>query len=170
MIEVVTQQMSNGKKEISFEWGQRAPGVRLVAINKEGKILLTKEHRYELDDYDYRLPGGKVADSLEDWHTLVNQGTVLSAAKAKAIVEAKEEAGLIVNSINPIEIVPDGTTFKWDLHYFETRDFTLGEQELEHGEDIATGWYSNEEVLDLVKQKKISEGRSVYILMPIILT
>lgn len=38
----------------------RAPGVRLILDDqKAGKILLTREFRRELGDYDYRLPGGK---------------------------------------------------------------------------------------------------------------
>lgn len=169
IVEIVTQKMKKGDKTMHFEWGQRSPGVRLVAINDEGKILLTKEHRYERDSFDYRLPGGKVVDTLEEWHELVDSGTVEQAAEKKVIEEAKEEAGLIVNSVALIEVVPDGTTFKWDLHYFETSDFTLSQQELEHGEEISTGWYSADEVLQLIREKKIGEGRTVLMLAPIVL-
>ena len=47
-----------------------------------------------------------------------------------------------MKSVTPIEVVPDGTTFKWGLHYFETRDFEISEQELEVGEDVSTDWYT----------------------------
>ena len=166
MIEIVNQPMKKGDKKMTFEWGQRAPGVRVVAIDADERILLTREHRYEHDDYDYRLPGGKVVDSLEDWHSLKD---VEAAALKKAIEEGREEAGIAIGELKPIEVVPDGATFKWDLHYFETRDFEIVSQELEHGEDISVGWYTKAEVLDLIKNKKIGEGRSVYILMPYLL-
>lgn len=169
IIELVQQPMRSGDKTLRFEWGQRAPGVRLLAINKDKQILLTKEHRYEHGDFDYRLPGGKLVDTLEEWHALGSDDAVANVAMQKAIEEAREEAGLDVASLQPIEVVPDGTTFKWDLHYFETRDFTEVDQELETGEDISTDWYSREEVLALVKDKKIGEGRTVYILMPYLL-
>ncbi len=42
-----------------FETAVRSPGVRLIIV-KDNQMLITKEFRGELDDYDYRLPGGKV--------------------------------------------------------------------------------------------------------------
>lgn len=168
-IEIVNQLHSLDGKEVMFEWGQRPPGVRILAINPEGEILLTREYRHEIDDYDYRLPGGKVADTLEEWHTQRESGTEQQAVEQKVVEEGKQEAGIEIQSAELIEVVPDGATFKWDLHYYETRDFVEGDQELEHGEDIETSWYSPDEVLELVKNKKIQEGRTVYILMPYVL-
>lgn len=51
-----------------FEVARRAPGVRVIIANKaKEQILLTKEFRQELSDWDYRLPGGKVYDTLDDY-------------------------------------------------------------------------------------------------------
>ena len=47
---------------------RRPPGVRLLIV-KEGNVLLTKEYRHEADGYDFRLPGGKVFESLRDFKT-----------------------------------------------------------------------------------------------------
>ncbi len=171
IVEVIVQPMRSGDTVLQFERAQRSPGVRLIAQNDTGHILLTKEWRYELEDYDYRLPGGKVADELRVWHELEASGMLDEAAKAKVIAEAKEEAGLIVEpeDVRLIEIVPDGTTVRWDLYYFEAKKFVESEQALERGEDISTGWYSPAEILALMQTKKIREGRSVYILMPYVL-
>lgn len=50
-----------------FEVARRAPGVRVIVHDaKEQKVLLTREFRRELDAWDYRLPGGKVFDTLNE--------------------------------------------------------------------------------------------------------
>ena len=54
-----------GKKKI-FETARRAPGVRLI-FERDGKILLSREYRRETASYDYRLPGGKVFDTLAEF-------------------------------------------------------------------------------------------------------
>ena len=168
-IELVRQDMSDGTKQVTCEWGQRAPGVRVLIRDDEGKILLTREHRYEQDGFDYRLPGGKVADSLEEWHQLEKDGRVDEAAAEKAVAEAREEAGVEVDGVELIEVVPEGATFKWDLHYFEAKAHTIGEQALEEGESITTGWYTPDEVAEMMRNRQISEGRTVYILAPLVI-
>lgn len=54
------------KKKLTFELVRRPPGVRAIIV-KDGRLLLNKEYRYELEDWDYRLPGGKVFDSTEEF-------------------------------------------------------------------------------------------------------
>jgi len=58
--------MKGGDKEVVFETARRAPGVRLIIV-RDGQMLITREFRNELDDYDYRLPGGKVFDTLDEY-------------------------------------------------------------------------------------------------------
>jgi len=41
--------------------------VRLIICDGD-KILLTKEYRSEVDTVDYRLPGGKVFDTLIEYN------------------------------------------------------------------------------------------------------
>src|SRR5258707_8180761 len=78
-----------------FEVARRAPGVRLVIADKTKKqVLLTREHRWELDGWDYRLPGGKVFDTIKEFETFRQSGEpILAAATKKAKEEAAEEAG-----------------------------------------------------------------------------
>jgi len=38
------------------------------SLDDPAKILLSREYRSELDRYDYRLPGGKVFDTLAEYH------------------------------------------------------------------------------------------------------
>lgn len=55
----------------TFEKARRAPGTRLIIPVGEDSILLTKEYRQEVDGYDFRLPGGKVFDSLEEYNSFL---------------------------------------------------------------------------------------------------
>ena len=60
-----------------FELARRAPGVRLIICDRQNKtILLTKEFRQELDGWDYRLPGGKVFDSLDEYEAFRAGGRI----------------------------------------------------------------------------------------------
>ena len=67
IIEVVQQTVKIGDKELLREIAKRSPWVRLIICDGD-KILLTKEFRRELDTRDYRLPGGKVFDTLKEYN------------------------------------------------------------------------------------------------------
>ena len=65
IFEIVNTQMVKGDKTVTFEKARRAPGVRVIIANtKKQQLLLSREYRYELERDDYRLPGGKVFDTL----------------------------------------------------------------------------------------------------------
>lgn len=55
----------NGKKKM-FERARRPPGVRVI-VAREVHILLSREYRREQGKYDYRLPGGKVMDTISEF-------------------------------------------------------------------------------------------------------
>src|SRR5690242_18723642 len=84
-----------------FEVARRAPGVRLIiADNAEQKVLLTREYRQELAEWDYRLPGGKVFDTLDDFEAFRNSGEdIIEAAKRQAVNEAQQEAGVEIDEL-----------------------------------------------------------------------
>jgi 8-oxo-dGTP pyrophosphatase MutT (NUDIX family) len=143
-----------------FENVRRPPGVRLI-FEKEWKILLTQEYRSEHKSFDYRLPGGKVFDRLTDMKAYT--GDMLEAAKKAAIIEAREECGIIVEKENMrfFHLSHCGATIEWDLYYFATSVFEeTGFQDLWEDEYITFDWYSFDEIMDLVREWKISEDRS----------
>ena len=55
------------------EFARRSPGVRLLII-KGNQTLLTKEYREEIKSFDYRLPGGKVFDTLVNYNNFTKSG------------------------------------------------------------------------------------------------
>lgn len=164
IFEIIRQPMKVGDKKIDFEIARRSPGTRLIII-KDNKILITKEFRSELNGYDYRLPGGKVFDTLDEYDKYRTED-VLSFAIEAAKRECREEVGLIVKNIKHFVTSQSGATVVWDLIYFIVDEFeeSIDGQELEVGEVIESEWKSFEEVKELCKDGSISEDRTLGVL------
>ena len=163
MFEVVTWE---GKPGVKFEAAVRAPGVRLIIeTEKNGMkaLLMTKEIRREAGGHDFRLPGGKVFDSLEELDKHRESGRDIAPfAEIAAKKEGKEEAGISGGEYIPLEVSKAGASVEWDLHYFKIINAEIGEQELEEYEqgDIETVVLSAKEVFEKLSKREIKEGRS----------
>jgi len=157
-----------------FEKAHRPPGVRML-FRKEDKILLTREFRNELKDWDYRLPGGKVFDEFASYSKYLNNEVELSKKIKEAVVlESKQEVGLItyVDKMKMLYKSVAGASVIWDLYYFEISEFQISGsgQELEEGERIdAPIWLTFEEVKQMCLSGKVNEDRSVAVLLRYIL-
>ncbi len=167
MFEVVTWE---GKPGVTFEAAVRAPGVRLIIeIEKDNKksLLMTREIRREVGGYDYRLPGGKVFDTLAqlDEHR-ASEADILPLAQAAAQREGKEEAGIHGGTYTLLEVSKAGASVEWDLFYFLVTGASVGDRELIEEEigDIETVVLSPEEIFEKLKNREIKEGRSADIL------
>jgi len=166
MIEVVEQPMQIGEKLVTFEHARRAPGVRLIILLPDNKILLTREYRTYLNNYDYRLPGGKVIDSLEEYNTfLASKADIQEEARKAAIKEAREEVGLVVGDLELFGVSKYGGSMEWDLYYFVVKSFTEADQQLEHGEDITLAPTDIEEVKAMCLDGRVQEDRSALMLL-----
>ncbi len=166
MLEVVEQPMQIGDKKISLELGRRAPGIRLIIPLPENKLLLTREYRTYLNGYDYRLPGGKVLDSLDEYNAFRESGRDISEkAREAAIKEAREEVGLVVTDLDLFAVSKCGASFEWDLYYFVVKAFTEAEQQLEHGEDITPVPTDIEEVKKMCLDGRMQEERSALMVL-----
>lgn len=165
ILEVVQKDIDVGGKTKTFEYARRSPGVRLI-VPKDSKILLTKEFRHELNAYDYRLPGGKVFDSLDEYNKALSEGVDITVnAKAAAIKEAGEEAGIEATDLSLFHTSICGATVIWDLYYFVVNIFTQTNQNLEEGENIITELFTSEEVKRMCLDGRISEERSALVLL-----
>lgn len=152
-----------------FERAIRPPGVRLILVNAEGKILLTKEFRSELGAHDFRLPGGKVYDTLSEYLPVRDDADALEAAVTRAArLEAKQETG--VDEIHNLTLLAKssaGASVEWDLYYLTGDIGAMSEQELEEDErerGIDVGFYSKEQVLEMLKSGDIAEDRTTGVL------
>lgn len=150
----------NGK-EVIFESARRAPGTRLIIHHKPGLLLLTKEFRRELNDYDIRLPGGKVFDSLVEYQTaLQGDQDLTSNIEFAARKEALEEVGVQTCDLKFFAKSVLGATVSWDLYYFLITNPVFADQNLEHGEDISLVEFSFKEAEQACLDGRISEERS----------
>lgn len=160
IFELVHEKQLDGR---NFEIARRTPGVRIIFADKEHqKVLLTREFRHELQGWDYRLPGGKVFDSLKDYEAHRESGAdILEAALDKAKDEGREEAGINIDNLELCEVSVAGGTVKWDLYVFEATKWRMGDgQSLEEGEEIETGnWFDYSEAEAMIMSGQMQEGR-----------
>jgi ADP-ribose pyrophosphatase len=169
--EVLQKAVTFGDKTKKFENARRPPGTRLLII-KDGKILITREYRYELGGYDYRLPGGKVFDTLEEFRRARESGEeILKSAENAAMEECRQEAGLTPKRLKHYLTTKAGATVVWDLYYFIIDGFVENEsgQELEAGEVIETSWRTFEQAKEMCLNGQIKEDRSVGVLLKFLL-
>lgn len=152
-----------------FERAVRPPGVRLILRNALGKILITREFRTEQGAHDYRLPGGKVFDTLGPYLDVRgDQNRLNQAVERAARLEAKQETG--VDDIHHLTIHSRsgaGASVEWDLYYLTGTIGAISEQQLEEDEQergIEVGFYSDAEVLDMLTSGAIAEDRSAAVL------
>jgi 8-oxo-dGTP pyrophosphatase MutT (NUDIX family) len=165
IIEVVQETIDENGKTKVFEFARRSPGTRLI-IPSGDKIFITKEFRREVKGYDYRLPGGKVYDTLEEYNKALESGVnIEAAAKRAAIKEAKEEVGIEVKDIALIHKSVCGATVVWDLFYFVVNDFTQTQQNLEEGEEIQIELIGREELKKMCLDGLVGEERSALVLL-----
>ncbi len=167
MFELVQLPQPDGRV---FELARRAPGVRAIIADKAAKkVLLTKEFRQELQAYDYRLPGGKVFDTLSEFEAFRASGKdILSAATTKVKQEAAEEAGMQVDDVVLYKKSTLGATVEWDLFVFEATKWShhVDGQSLEDGEQIeSVEWFAFDTAADMILQGKLQEDRIALILL-----
>ena len=164
MIEILHQKMQIGDKIKIFERARRSPGVRVMIV-KNNSMLITKEYRTEIHDWDFRLPGGKVFDSLQEYKfALTTEKNMLLLALEAAKKEVDEETGLIVDNINHFATSnTGGPTVEWDMFYFVADRFHKSHdgQKLELGENIVCMWMDFEEVKKICLNGSIREERTV---------
>jgi 8-oxo-dGTP pyrophosphatase MutT (NUDIX family) len=167
MFEIVTWE---GKPGVTFEAAARAPGVRLIIeTEKDGMkaLLMTREVRREAGGFDFRLPGGKVFDSLDalDQHR-ASGDTIFTVAEIAAKKEGQEEAGISGGEYTHVGVATAGASVEWDLHYYIVKNCQFGEQELEEQEqgDIETVVLTAEEIYQKLAKREIKEGRSADVL------
>ena len=172
IVEVVEFDVSQAGKNLVFEKARRSPGVRLI-VERGDSILITKEDRHEQGGYDYRLPGGKVFDTLTEYTDALHNGVdITEAARKAAIKEAREEAYVEVSDLTFLYRSVCGTTVEWDLFYFLAKESTSleraqvdAERTIEEAEDIHVEFMDREQVKRMCLDGSIKEERSALVLL-----
>lgn len=179
LLRIATQRMGfPDMSEKSFEFAERAPGVRILVTDGE-RILLTKEWRSETQNWDHRLPGGKVFDTLEEYLVEKEHGDehLQAWALAAARKELAEETSLQLppDAFKHLGRSVAGATVVWDLHYYVAQvpkqegttlpGITTGEGEQTHPE-----WFTHEQVKSLCVGGHVQEDRTVAALLRYLLS
>jgi len=175
----VLQDRGHGYEKMTFEKFSRPPGTRLIII-RDNKILLNKERRLELvlgsnnsntsSHVDWRLPGGKVFDSFDEYEQYLGKEIPWKKIIAGARKELQEEAHLDTNNLEIFDKSVCGSSIEWDLYYYvarDTQEFHLSDHN--EGEEIEEStWFTFSEIETMCKRGDIQEGRSVAVLMKFI--
>ncbi len=164
--------IDNQVKHIKRNMVRRPPGIRALIVNEKKQILLSKEFRYELNCWDYRLPGGKVFDSLNDYKIALKNNTVMENVLKTVPKEVLEEVGLIISNPKLLKVSLDGAGVIWDLYYFEIKEYTKSNTgpKLEENEIInGYQWFDFDEVIEMCQRLEIHEDRTVGVLLSYIL-
>lgn len=168
IIEVIHETFHSDGKEITLEKGRRSPGVRLIIETPDGEFLINKEERPRFG-LDYRLPGGKVFNSLTEYNEFLKNNKdsdeISKKTKEAAINEAQEEAGILPTEMEPFCMSRCGGSFEWDLYYFIVKKYDEVGQNLEEHEKIERIKVSKEKLLELALSGEIGEDRSVAVLL-----
>jgi ADP-ribose pyrophosphatase len=168
IFEVEQRTVRYGDQERVFEIARRSPGVRMIMHDKNKGILLTQEYRHEHGNWDWRLPGGKVFDHLQEYLPCVTKPEILlSKAHAAALREAAEETGYDIGHLTHLCTDSCGATIAWDLYYFIATDCTLRPEgpSPEMGENIRSTWVSTADAFELAINGSIQETRSAAVLL-----
>jgi 8-oxo-dGTP pyrophosphatase MutT (NUDIX family) len=148
-----------------FQRFVRPPGTRIIAV-KDTKIYLQKERRLETNnDFDWRLPGGKVVDTWNEYKmyltTDIPEEKIIEAGKRELL----EEAGLTADTISLYTKSPCGASVTWDLFYLLAEDITEQKHIHHETEEITEGkWFTFNEIKNLIREKSIQEDRTIAVL------
>lgn len=169
MIEIVqeTAILPNGKEKL-YEYARRGPGVRLIIHTPDNNFLISKEQRRGIG-IDYRLPGGKVFDSLIEYNDFLNKDkspeAMAEEAKKAAIKEAMEESGIKPIDIELFHKSSCGGMLEWDLYYFVVKKYEEVGQDPQDEEKIEPQKISKEKLKELAFSGEMQEDRSVGVIL-----
>jgi 8-oxo-dGTP pyrophosphatase MutT (NUDIX family) len=126
-----------------------------------------------LDAYDWRLPGGKVVDTLDEYLSILDSWIAIEPFVLEAASkEAQEEIGLQIIDQEIFTKKICGATMEWDLWYVLVSDFNwLESWRNEEDGEIIDGHqrFSYEEIKDMIADSSIQEWRTAAVLAQIVL-
>jgi len=169
IFEIVRTPMLVGGKRKEYETAVRSPGVRVIALDSEARLVyLTKELRSETEGWDLRVPGGKVFDEIERYlpyyptpKTLSPQHPFMKHVVEAAEREAGEELGAELHEIELLGKSVCGATVHWDLYIVTSQVCGFARTNApEPGETIKAHPVEWREALELIDAGVLSEERS----------
>jgi ADP-ribose pyrophosphatase len=128
-------------EEHEYVW--RSDGTRIVVLNDTNEVLLTREYRHELQQEDWRIPGGKI-----------DPGEVPEEAARR---ELREETGYAAGELRYLWASTLDSTVRYRRHFYLATQVSLGSSHADPGESIVPHWLPLDEACDLALSGAISE-------------
>lgn len=140
-------QLPDGKTT-SREYIRHPGAVVILPLFEDGSVLLERQFRYPLDRVFIEFPAGKI-DPGED---------PLRCAQR----ELQEETGYSARDWRPVCIIHNAIAYSDEhLELFLARDLTAGPSRLDDGEFLETFRAPLAEVLDWVRQGRITDVKTI---------
>jgi ADP-ribose pyrophosphatase len=143
-------ELPGGESE-EHEYLWRTDGARIIGFNNEGEVLLTREYRHELGDWDWRVPGGKV-DAGE---------TPQQAAKR----EFREETGFEAGHLHFLWPTTLDSTVRYRRYFFIAKDLKSVGVSREAGEQMSVHWIELDRAAEMALAGEIKEEISALALL-----
>ncbi|MFZ1320106.1 MAG: NUDIX hydrolase [Ignavibacteria bacterium] len=143
------------KKEIVFEAIKfQRNGAGIAAQNAEGKYVLVKNYRYINDFESWEIPAGTIHPDMEPSECILE--------------ELKEEAGCVAEK-NDLKYhgyyFPSIGSSDQKFHCFTASNVKQITEKFDTNEIIETGWFSKDEILQMISDGIIKDGFSISLLM-----
>ena len=130
--------------DFTYTYLSVTPSVMIVAVEREGRIVIVRQYRYPTRRYSYELPGG---------------GSAGEPPQKAARRELREETGFRAGSMEKLgEFVTYCGLADEICHVFLATDLTPGEQELDKSEDISVHAVSYPELLEMISSGEFCDG------------
>lgn len=123
-------------------------GVGIVAVTPENKVCLVKQYRRPFDEIIMEIPAGKL-EWGEDHY-------------ACGVRELREETGYTAEQfvyLGEFYSTPGFCNEK--IHLYLAMGLTAGEKDLDENEFVELYEYSFDELMDMVSENKIKDGKTV---------
>ncbi len=135
-------ELPNGHKTKYLKFDSTGNAVTIIAINKEGKILLQKEYSYPPNEDLYQFPGGSVPHGEE-----LSEG---------ANRELMEEADLKANNLVELgSYYMNNRKSNSKMYVYVGSDLQNESLPADLEEDITSYWFSENEIDELIKRGEI---------------
>ena len=128
--------------------------VSAVALTENNEVLLVRQYRHAIEDTCIEIPGGCVDDSDKSYEAAIAR-------------ELKEETGYEFKKFEYLgKISPNpSTNTNWMHMFLATGGVKVGDQELDHNEDIEVVPVTLPELKRLVKEHEIIQAMHVTTIM-----
>ncbi len=137
-----------GGRVVEWDYLSHKGAAAVIPVDDEGKILMVRQYRGAIDQYILEIPaGGK--DPSEDMETC-------------AARELEEETGYRAGKIEhliDLQSVPAYCNERVGVFY--ATELVESQQNLDEGEFVTVERYELEELMDMIMEGKIEDGKTV---------